>query len=316
VAARLMALTIVMYHYVRDLARSRYPAIKGRTIDEFKAQLDWIARHHHVVTAEQVIAASKGDAALPDNAAWLTFDDGYVDHYANVFPLLDARGWQGSFFVPARPVLEGRLLDVNKIHFILAAQPDADLLVEELRLAVEVARGSGHELRAWDDYVADYMGECHLDTPQVLFVKLMLQKGLPEGVRNDICDTLFRRFVSADEVAFAAELYCSPAQLSTMIGAGQHIGSHGYAHEWYSSLPRAGQENDVARSLGFLRAIGATDHDWVMCYPYGGYNADTLDVVASAGCAIGVTTRSATVDVGVDAPLEYARRDTIELPLG
>jgi peptidoglycan/xylan/chitin deacetylase (PgdA/CDA1 family) len=316
VAARLMPLTIVMYHYVRDLARSRYPAIKGRTVADFKGQLDYIARHHTVVTAEEVIAASKGDSNLPANAAWLTFDDGYADHYANVFPLLDARGWQGSFFVPARPVLEGRLLDVNKIHFILAAQPDANLLVEELRLAVESARESGAVLRTWDAYVEDYMGACHLDTPQVLFVKLMLQKGLPEGVRNTICDTLFARFVSADEAGFAAELYCSPAQLKTMIGAGQHVGSHGYAHEWYSSLPRAQQEADVARSLAFLRQIGAPDRDWVMCYPYGGYNADTLDVVAKAGCAVGVTTRSATVDVQTDAPLEYPRRDTIELPVG
>jgi peptidoglycan/xylan/chitin deacetylase (PgdA/CDA1 family) len=311
-----MPLTIVMYHYVRDLARSHYPAIKGRTIDDFETQLEWIAHHHTVVSADAVVAAAKGGDALPDDAAWLTFDDGYIDHYANVFPLLDARGWKGSFFVPARPVLEGRLLDVNKIHFILAAQPDAELLVDELRIAVEAARHEGAALRSWDAYVEDYRGDCHLDTPQVLFVKLMLQKGLPEAVRNDICDVLFKRFVSADEVGFAAELYCSPAQLSTMIGAGQHVGSHGYAHEWYSSLPRADQEADVARSLEFLRMIGAPDRDWVMCYPYGGYNADTLDVVARAGCAVGVTTRSATVDVGTDAPLEYARRDTIELPVG
>ena len=32
------ALTIVMYHYVRDLAGSRYPEIKGRTIEEFESE--------------------------------------------------------------------------------------------------------------------------------------------------------------------------------------------------------------------------------------------------------------------------------------
>jgi hypothetical protein len=30
-----MALTIVMYHYVRDLARTRYPGIKGRDLSSF-----------------------------------------------------------------------------------------------------------------------------------------------------------------------------------------------------------------------------------------------------------------------------------------
>lgn len=310
-----MPLTIVMYHYVRDLARSRYPAIKGRTVADFKGQLDHIARHHTVVTAEHVIAATKGETDLPDNAAWLTFDDGYVDHYANVFPLLDARGWQGSFFVPAQPVLEGRLLDVNKIHFVLAAANDPDRLVEELRLAVEAAREKGANLRPWDDYVADYMGECHLDSPQVLFVKLMLQKGLPEAVRNAICDSLFARFVSADEAAFAAELYCSTDQLATMIRHGMHVGSHGYGHYWYSSLPRAAQARDVARSLDFLASLGAPVRDFVMCYPYGGYNDETLALMAETGCAVGITTKSATVTVGVDSPLEFGRLDTIELPV-
>jgi hypothetical protein len=45
------ALTIAMYHYVRDLERSRYPGIRGRRINEFKAQLDHIAANYHVVPA-------------------------------------------------------------------------------------------------------------------------------------------------------------------------------------------------------------------------------------------------------------------------
>jgi hypothetical protein len=39
------SLTIVMYHFVRDLARSRYPAIKALTVDAFRGQLDYLARH-------------------------------------------------------------------------------------------------------------------------------------------------------------------------------------------------------------------------------------------------------------------------------
>jgi hypothetical protein len=64
-----MALSIVMYHYVRDLARTRYPAIKGRDLTAFRGQLDYLARRHTLVTAEQVVAAVKGGEPLPDNAA-------------------------------------------------------------------------------------------------------------------------------------------------------------------------------------------------------------------------------------------------------
>ena len=64
-----MPLSIVMYHYVRDLARSRYPGIKGRDLAAFRRQLDHIARHYTVVTAAAVIEAAQGGEPLPTNAA-------------------------------------------------------------------------------------------------------------------------------------------------------------------------------------------------------------------------------------------------------
>jgi peptidoglycan/xylan/chitin deacetylase (PgdA/CDA1 family) len=128
-----MSLSIVMYHYVRDLARTRYPAIKGRDLAAFSGQLECIARRYTVVSAQQVVAAVKDREPLPDDAAWLTFDDGYADHFSAVFPLLSDRGWQGSFFPSADTVLHGELLDVNRIHFILAAQPDTELILTAIR---------------------------------------------------------------------------------------------------------------------------------------------------------------------------------------
>jgi peptidoglycan/xylan/chitin deacetylase (PgdA/CDA1 family) len=310
-----MSLTIVMYHYVRDLARSRYPAIKGRTTEAFRGQLDHIGANYQVVTTQQILAARRGDERLPDNACWLTFDDGYADHYQNVFPLLDERGLQGTFFPPAQPILEGRLLDVNRIHFILASEPDASKLVALLREEVEKAREAGAALRPWQDYVDAFMGECHLDTPEVLFIKLMLQTGLPEAVRNAICDALFARIVSADEVAFASELYMSVDQAKTMMRAGMSFGSHGYSHQWLSSMTPEDQAVDIDRSLDFLRGLGVPMTDWSICYPYGGYNQATLDIVRARSGALGVTTRDAVADLASDDPLELPRIDTIHLPV-
>ena len=122
------ALTIVMYHYVRDLPRTRYPRIKGRTIEEFEGQLDYIQRHYTVTTTRAVIEASRGGRPLPSNACLLTFDDGFLDHYTTVFPRLLARGLSGSFYPPAVVARGGRVLDVHKIHFILAATEDLSLI--------------------------------------------------------------------------------------------------------------------------------------------------------------------------------------------
>lgn len=310
-----MPLTIVMYHYVRDLQRSRYPAIRGRTIDAFRGQLDHFSRHYEVITVEQVGAAVRGETSLPDNACWLTFDDGYIDHFLSVFPLLEDRGWQGSFFAPAKPILEGRVLDVNKIHFILASEPDSMNVVEHMRREVEHAREDGASLRSWEDYLAEYRTQCHLDSPDVLFVKLMLQKGLPEEVRGRICDSLFSRFVSADESSFAGELYLSVDQARTMVRAGMAFGSHGYSHRWLASLDSDGQELEIRRSIDFLYRLGMPRERWAICYPYGSYDETTLEIVRRLGAELGVTTREAITDLSRDGALELPRVDTISLPI-
>ena len=38
--------TIVMYHYVRDLKNSRYPNIKGLDIEKFKKQIKFFKENH------------------------------------------------------------------------------------------------------------------------------------------------------------------------------------------------------------------------------------------------------------------------------
>jgi hypothetical protein len=161
-----MSLTIVMYHYVRDLARSRYPRIKGRTLEEFRGQLDYIASRFTVVTAQQVVAAICGEEPIPENAAWLTFDDGYLDHYTNVFPLLFERGWQGAFFPPSQTVLNGKLLDVNKIHFILGAQPQSDAIIREIKAALDM-QSADQGGRSFEHYWNEFARPTRYDPAEV-----------------------------------------------------------------------------------------------------------------------------------------------------
>jgi peptidoglycan/xylan/chitin deacetylase (PgdA/CDA1 family) len=308
-----MALTIVMYHYVRDLARSRYPAIKGRSTSSFQRQLEHIAHHYTVVTAEQVITAMTGGEALPDNAAWLTFDDGYSDHYSVVFPLLHERGWQGSFFPPARSVRDGELLDVNRVHFVLAACADHKHLIDAVHRFID--EHQGHDgVRPFAEYWAELAIASRLDPAEVIFLKRVMQHALPEELREELACDLFKTYVSVDPATFAAELYLSVAQLRTMIRCGMYVGSHGAGHFWMNRLDAARQATEIDASLDFLRDLGAPSNHWVMNYPYGAYNDTLLRLLRDRGCAVGLTTRVAVAQPGVDDPLLLPRLDTNDLP--
>lgn len=307
-------LTIVMYHYVRELKKSRFPAIKGLALEDFRGQLDYLQRHYQVVTMEAVLdALANGGNGLPPRPVLLTFDDGYAEHYARVFPLLDERGLQGSFFPPAQPVLEDKVLPVNKIHFVLAATETPETLLPEVLAGID-ARRERHGLRPAAEYWAEFNEPGRYDSREVLFIKRMLQRILPEAPRNEIVDELFRRHVTADEAAFARELYASLDQLRCMRRHGMHIGSHGYSHVWLNSLDRGGQEQEMRRSLEFLRQVDPDLSRWVMCYPYGGQDATTVDVARNLGCAAGLTIQVGMADLAHNDPLLLPRLDTNDLP--
>jgi peptidoglycan/xylan/chitin deacetylase (PgdA/CDA1 family) len=309
-----MSLTIVMYHYVRDLARSRYPRIKGRTLEEFRRQLDHIAKRYTVVTAQQVAAAIRGEETVPDNAAWLTFDDGYLDHYTNVFPLLFERGWQGSFFPPSQTVRDGKLLDVNKIHFILAADARPEDIIGEIRAALD-ARSAEPDARPYEDYWDELAKPNRYDPAEVAFIKRSLQFALPEAVRTEVVDRLFHRLVSDDPAAFAAELYVSLDQLRTMARCGMYVGSHGASHRWLDRLTPAAQVAEIDDSLEFLRMVGAPAQEWVMCYPYGAWDQKLLALLRQRNCSVALTTTPAIASLELNDPLLLPRIDTNELPI-
>lgn len=307
-------LTIVMYHYIRDLARSRYPAIKGLGLERFRGQLDYIQRHYNVVRMGQVIAAAQGEQdALPPHPLLLTFDDGYMDHFVNALPLLADRGMEGSFFPPAKAIAEGRVLDVNKVHFVLASVSDTGEIVDFLFQALDRAR-QDHDLPDNRELFDRLSRDGRYDDPNTLFVKRVLQRELPEALRAELTDTLFRRFVTEDEAAFSAELYMNRAQLRYMLQAGMFLGSHGYDHYWMNTLCPVEQRREVDLSLDFLQGLGVRRDRWVMCYPYGGYNASLLEVLRERDCAVGLTTEVALAHMERHDALTLPRLDTNDLP--
>ncbi len=307
-------LTIIMYHFVRDLEHSRYPEIKGLSLSDFKEQLGYIEKHYSVVRMEDVIAAIyTNDDILRPNPLLLTFDDGYVDHFANIFPILNEKGIQGSFFPSAKAILENKVLDVNKIHFVLATVRDKPKIIDAIFSMIEDLK---HEFHLMDRtyYIKNVSLQNRYDTKEVTFIKTMLQKELPERARKIIIDSLFAKYVMADQAAFSRELYMTVDQIMCMKRNGMYIGSHGYDHYWLNTLTRENQEREIDLSLEFLGQLGCKLENWVMCYPYGAYNDSLLSLLKNKGCKLGLSVHVGITDLETDNPFTLSRLDTNDLP--
>jgi peptidoglycan/xylan/chitin deacetylase (PgdA/CDA1 family) len=250
---------------------------------------------------------------LPQRPVLLTFDDGYLDHFTNVFPLLDEMGVQGSFFPPARAVMDHKVLDVNKIHFILASVEDKRRIIDAIFSMMDEARG-GYDLETNEVFFRKLAQPNRFDPGEVIFIKRALQRDLPERLRKTILERLFIEFVTRDEPSFAMELYLSPDQLKCMRRNGMYVGSHGYDHVWLDTLEAKEQEKEVEKSLDFLKTVGCEIGQWAMCYPYGGYNDSLLEILRRKGCKVGLTTRVGVADLSNESPLLLSRIDTNDLP--
>jgi peptidoglycan/xylan/chitin deacetylase (PgdA/CDA1 family) len=307
-----------MYHYVRDLKHSRYPNIKGLDLYLFIEQINYLQKHYNFVTVEQVIAAYSNNEILPPKAVLLTFDDAYIDHYTNVFPVLYDKKIQGAFFPPVKAVTEHTVLDVNKIHFILASVKKTEKLLESIKYSLLKYRQE-YALETYDYYFNKLAVTDRFDTKEVIFIKRLLQVELEESLRKKIINDLFCTFVSSDEASFSRELYMNVDQIGCMAECGMHIGSHGYDHYWLGSLSKEKQEFEIKKSVEFINNIyrNVKHNYYTICYPYGNYNDDTILLLKKYNFQLGFTT---IVDIAKitnknsDEKFKIPRLDTNDLP--
>lgn len=301
-----------MYHYIRDLNNSKYPKIKGLDYELFKQQIEFFSKNFNVVTMEQVIAAINESYDLPKNALLLTFDDGYIDHFTFAFPVLNEYKMQGSFFIPGKTFVERALLDVNKIHFILASS-NINKILEDVYKQMDYYRGTEFDYESNEELFEKYALESRFDTKEVIFVKRILQTVLPEKLRNIITSYIFEQNVGMKEDVFARELYMSKEQIKCMKNNGMYIGLHGYDHYWLANLHKSQMEEDITKALDYMSDFIDAD-SWVMNYPYGSYNDEVVKYISDRGCKLGISTEVRIADISEDTIYAIPRLDTNDFP--
>lgn len=307
-------LYIVAYHYVRDLSLSRYPNIKGLDYPLFKEQIEFFKSRFNPVTIEDVEAYYGGDKdALPDDALLLTFDDGYIDHFTYVFPILRENNIQGSFFIPGKPFSENTLLDVNKLHFILASASIADLYNEVLSSIDDLIKNNECPLPSREELLEKYAYDKRFDKKETVFVKQMLQTVLPLNIRRRILSDLFDRYVGVDETVLAHELYLNKDQIRFMKKNGMYIGLHGYEHSRLNAMTVPEMEADIDAALSALSDVVDTG-SFIMNYPYGNYNDDVVSCLKRKGCTLSMTVEPRMADPDKDSPLLLPRLDCNDFP--
>lgn len=114
---------IVAYHRVAELDEEPDldPGLVSATPDDFRVQVELVARHYSPISLDDLVAAHRGERSLPPRAVLFTFDDGYRDFAEHAWPTLRRAGVPAVLFVPtAFPDQPGPGFWWDRLHATLA----------------------------------------------------------------------------------------------------------------------------------------------------------------------------------------------------
>jgi peptidoglycan/xylan/chitin deacetylase (PgdA/CDA1 family) len=293
-----VALLAVGYHYVAAEPPREPRAIFPVSVDALRAQLELLGRSWEFVSRDELLAAVAGEGALPERACAITFDDGLRCQVELALPVLEELGIPAIFFVLGKPVAEGRVLRVHKVHALRERIDDAELL----------------ELVGAEDVPEDVVREHYrYDTPQAARVKYLLNMALAADERDRVVDAAFSE-VFPDEVAFAARLYMSREEIRALAPS---VGAHSYAHEPLALMASEELDRDLERCTALVEELTG-ERPRAFSYPHG--TPSTVDVatarrLAAAGYRVAFTMERA-LNQSLDEPLLLGRLDANDAPGG
>ncbi|MBH11187.1 MAG: polysaccharide deacetylase [Candidatus Marinimicrobia bacterium] len=252
----------ITYHYVRE-ENIDFPGIIYLHSKNFIKQLDFFDKNYGISSKDSFFKDIENQNVTSEKII-LTFDDGLSDHYNFVFPHLVLKKHWGIFYVSIGPYLNEQLLDVHRIHIILARFGGERALLE-LKKILEPNMIDQEKVEEFEESVYKLQGS----TNSFLEFKKILNYYVSFDWKPFLLRRLIRSIFSINEERkFAKEFYLTIDQIKKMHKSGMTIGAHSINHHVMSSLEYDDQKREVEDACDFLsNCLG--DKICTFAYPYG-----------------------------------------------
>ena len=298
---------IVMYHYVREIKKSKFQNLKGLEFKDFKKQINFFIKHFNIISHNDLVEILQTKKIPKKKSILLTFDDGYIDHWKYVFPYLREKRITGNFYPPVQVIKNNKVLDVNKIHFILEKELDRKKILKS------IFKYTNKYLNK-DEYSLNLNKietKNRYDDTETVIIKRLLQTHLPLKIREKITNKLFNEIVSHSEESFSKKLYMDTKNIKEMFSNKMSFGSHGNNHYWWENLSNHDQERELKTSINFFKSIKVYDSNFSVCYPYGSYNLNTIKMIKKNNIKFALTTKVGSLNKkNIRYNFELPRHDT------
>lgn len=272
-------LTVLLYHRVNhpEAIGELDPDLVDATPEAFDAQMAIVARYFTPVTIDQIIEARHGGAALPSNAAIVTFDDGYRDNYQHAVPILKRHGLTAVFFVTTDYVTERRLFWWEIIRVVVRRSTRSEIALNYPFPCAFPITDEEEKAAAIKKVIRIIKSSYAMDLPR--FMEELYRGCGVVWSANDDTQEADRSILTWDDVR-------------AMRAAGMDVQSHTRTHRVLGTLPDNAFENELSGSKRELEArIDAPVR--TIAYPVGKSIATEpriRDALGRAGYELGFTS--------------------------
>ena len=296
-----------MYHYVREIKKSKYPNLNGLEFNEFKKQINFFKKNFNILSNNQFIEIINSKKIPKKKSILLTFDDGYKDHYEYVYPYLKKKNIFANFYPPIINLKNKKVTDVNKIHFILEKEQNRDKILNLIFLFVKKYMNKDQdELK-----INKINTNSRFDDKKTILIKRLLQNHIPLLYREKIVDKIFSLILNTNEKEFSKKLYMNSSNIKELFKSNFTIGSHGYNHFWWGKINKKEQEIEIKKSIDYFKKIKVFDKNFSVCFPYGDYNIHTLGLLKKYKVKYALTTKVGYINsFNIKKPFIFPRFDT------
>lgn len=274
-----------MYHYIRNVKKSEYPNLKALELKSFINQINFFSKKFNILDYFDFIEILRSKKIPKKPSILLTFDDGYSDHYKNVFPILYEKKLSGIFYPPIMVLNNKKMLDVNMVHFILERNIDRKKIINEINILTKKYLNKNlnqlniKKIDLWNRW----------DDKDTTLIKKLLQYYLPEKYRKKILKKIFSKFVDMSEGEFSKKLYINKRNINEMKNNKMYFGIHGLNHKRLAELNYSEQNEEVSKSINEFKKLNIKTENLSICYPYGSYNQNTIKIIKKYKINFGLT---------------------------
>ncbi len=269
-------LSVIMYHYVRKKSDTYYKGFNYLELKKFEKQIINFKKNYQILKpdeAKDYLNSKKKRGKF----LWLTFDDGYTDHYEYVYPILKKYNIKASFFPITSCLINKNINEANIGHILISKVKNKKKLLRDIK-NLYLKFNCFKNLRELNKYLNKIDLNKKFDNKIVSSIKRLLQREANFNKRKKIISELKKKYNYFNN-RNVKNFYMNVKQIKKLFSEGHEIGLHSHNHQWLSHISNKDQKKDIMKNIYYLKKIKVFKKDVTFCFPYGAYNFETLQIL-------------------------------------